>query len=85
MFINLSDGADGVGGQLLGDKEYPFSGVTSSGRVWPYGWGGPPEPDLVRILYVSAWPYGWSGSEHRFQPVSSKDSMLYSKRMNSIR
>ena len=26
--------ADGVGGQLPGDKECPFSGVTKSGRVW---------------------------------------------------
>ena len=35
----LSEGADRVGGQLLGDKnkkekEYPVSGVTNSGRVW---------------------------------------------------
>ena len=28
------EGADRVGGQLRGDKECPFSGVTSSGRVW---------------------------------------------------
>ena len=27
-------GADCVGGQLRGDKECPFSGVTKSGRVW---------------------------------------------------
>ena len=27
-------GADRVGGQLHGDKECPFSGVTKSGRVW---------------------------------------------------
>ena len=26
--------ADRVGGQLRGDKEYPFIGVTKSGRVW---------------------------------------------------
>ena len=26
--------ADRVGGQLHGDKECPFSGVTKSGRVW---------------------------------------------------
>ena len=32
--LNLSEGADRVGGQLRGDKECPFSGVTSSGRVW---------------------------------------------------
>ena len=31
---NLSEGADRVGGQLHGDKECPFSGVTKSGRVW---------------------------------------------------
>ena len=34
QYRNLSDGADRVGGQLRGDKEYPFSGVTKSGRVW---------------------------------------------------
>ena len=27
-------GADRVSGQLHGDKECPFSGVTKSGRVW---------------------------------------------------
>ena len=30
---NLSEGADSVGGQLLGDKECLFRGVTNSGRV----------------------------------------------------
>ena len=29
---NLSEGADSVGGQLRGDKEPPFRGVTKSGR-----------------------------------------------------
>ena len=33
-FHSLSEGADRVGGQLRGDKECPFSGVTKSGRVW---------------------------------------------------
>ena len=33
QYPNLSEGADSVGGQLHGDKECPFSGVTSSGRV----------------------------------------------------
>ena len=32
--LNLSEGADRVAGQLRGDKECPFSGVTKSGRVW---------------------------------------------------
>ena len=30
----FSEGADHVAGQLHGDKECPFSGVTKSGRVW---------------------------------------------------
>ena len=34
QYRNLSEGADRVGGQLRGDKECPFRGVTKSGRVW---------------------------------------------------
>jgi len=34
QYPNLSEGADRVGGQLCGDKECPFSGLTKSGRVW---------------------------------------------------
>ena len=34
QYPNLSEGADRVGGQLRGDKECPFSGVTKYGRVW---------------------------------------------------
>ena len=34
QYPNLWEGADRVGGQLRGDKECPFSGVTKSGRVW---------------------------------------------------
>ena len=34
QYLNLSEGADRVGGQLRGDKECPFSGVTKSCRVW---------------------------------------------------
>ena len=33
QYPNLSEGADLAGGQLRGDKECPFSGVTKSGRV----------------------------------------------------
>ena len=33
-YLNLLEGADRVGGQLRGDNECPFSGVTKSGRVW---------------------------------------------------
>ena len=34
LYSSLSEDADNVGGQLRGDKECPFSGVTKSGRVW---------------------------------------------------
>ena len=34
QYPDLSEGTDGVGGQLRGDEECPFSGVTKSGRVW---------------------------------------------------
>ena len=34
QYPNLSEGADRIGGQLHGDQECPFSGVTKSGRVW---------------------------------------------------
>ena len=34
QYPKLSEGADRGGGQLRGDKEYHFSGVTKSGRVW---------------------------------------------------
>ena len=34
QYPNLSEGADRIGGQLHGDKDCPFSGVTKSGRVW---------------------------------------------------
>ena len=34
QYRNLLEGADRVGGQLRGDQECPFSGVTKSGRVW---------------------------------------------------
>ena len=34
QYPNLSEGVDSVGGQLRGDKDRPFSGVTSFGRAW---------------------------------------------------
>ena len=34
QYPGLSEGAVRVAGQLRGDKECPFSGVTKSGRVW---------------------------------------------------
>ena len=34
QYPNLSETVDSVSGQTLGNKECPFSGVTSSGRAW---------------------------------------------------
>ena len=34
QYPNLFEGGDRVAGQLRGDKECSFSGVTKSGRVW---------------------------------------------------
>ena len=34
QYPHLSEGADRVAGQLRGDKDCPYSGVTKSGRVW---------------------------------------------------
>ena len=34
LLQNLSEGADRVAGQLRGDQECPFSGLTKPGRVW---------------------------------------------------
>ena len=34
QYPNLSEGTGHVGGQLCGDKECSFSGVTKCGRVW---------------------------------------------------
>ena len=52
-YPNLSEGADPVGGQLRGNKECPFSGVTKSGRVWRKV----PESD-ARSAYLSLAQYG---------------------------
>ena len=54
QYPNLSGGADRVGGQLRGDKECPFSGVTKSGRVWSQVLGvwfcGPPLPQSANEI-----------------------------------
>ena len=34
QYPNVLEGADRVGGQLHGNKECPFSGITKAGRVW---------------------------------------------------
>ena len=46
QYPNLSEGADSVAGQLGGDKECPFSGVTKSGRVWRKV----PESDALSVV-----------------------------------
>ena len=52
QYPNLSEGADSVAGQLCGDTECPFSGVTKSGRVWRWV----PESDVRSVSRnVAAW------------------------------
>ena len=46
QYPNLSEGADRISGQLRGDKECPFSGVTKHGRVWR------------KVLESDAWSMG---------------------------
>ena len=53
QYPNLSEGADRVGGQLRGDKECPFSGVTKSGRVWRKV----PESDARSVDHLNAMRY----------------------------
>ena len=48
---HLSEGADSMGGQLRGDKECPFCGVTNSGRVW----GKAPESDARSVGVTKAF------------------------------
>ena len=46
QYLNLLEGADHTGGQLRGDKDCPFSGVTKSHRVWRKV----PESDAQSVL-----------------------------------
>ena len=55
-YPNLSEGTDRVGGQLRGDKECPFSGVTKSGRVWRKV----PESDARSVSMMVMWSLMWS-------------------------
>ena len=57
QYPNLSEGADRVGGQLRGDKECPFSGVTKSGRVWRKV----PESDARSVGWELRHPKGLLG------------------------
>ena len=73
---NLSEGADRVGGQLRGDKECPFSGVTKSGRVWrkvPESDARSVRPSLmwsdrsdVNGVAATCGPNGWCVSAFRY-------------------
>ena len=58
------EGADHVVGQLHGDKECPFSGVTKSGRVWRKV----PESDT---LSVHSLLYSLLGFQYSQPPESS--------------
>ena len=48
QYSNLSEGTDSVGGQLCGDKEFSFSGITKSSTVWRKV----PESDARSVCFV---------------------------------
>ena len=59
-YPNLSEGADHMGGQLRGDEECLFSGVTKSGRVWRKvpesdAQSEPPTLCLLLLPYLSCY------------------------------
>ena len=39
LIFDLSDGASQVGEHMHRNKEFPFNGITSYGRVWRKGGG----------------------------------------------
>ena len=57
QYRNLSEGADRVGGQLRGDKECPFSGVTIGEPVWPSGKALSPFLIGRMFLREPSWKY----------------------------
>ena len=63
QYPNLSEGADRIGGQLRGDKEYPFSGVPKSGRVWRKV----PESDARNVIrtYPQNCPTHWQSPDQQ--------------------
>ena len=72
-YPNLSGGADRVGGQLHGDKECPFSGVTKSGRVWRKV----PESDAQSVTMVMTFTVQLRGC-HMNQRPGNKAVVLHS-------
>ena len=78
QYSNLSEGADRVGGQLRGDKEYPFSGVTNSGSL-ECGAGKCDARSVSAAMATAATASGRVGSDplqhsaqHRFPAPYSK-------------
>ena len=69
-YPNLSKGADRVGGQLRGDKECPFNGVTKSGRVWRKV----PESDSRRVCTAMVVAYGGGNLNVRKPTTRTYDS-----------
>ena len=76
QYPNLSEGADRVGGQLRGDKECPFSGVTKSGRIWrkvPENCARSVDKGLTLLLLSSraVWKSRWPS----WAPVPNKPTV----------
>ena len=68
---NLSEGADRVGGQLRGDKECPFSGVTNSGRVWRKV----PESDARSVINTQTFQRALTASVDSCAEIKSAPSV----------
>ena len=85
QYRNLSEGADRVGGQLRGDKECPFSGVTKSGRVWRKV----PESDarsVGRYMYaLGFWRPLQDFSAVEFCPRTSVGILAYADRIRTLK
>ena len=77
QYPNLSEGADRVGGQLRGDKQGPFSGVTKSGR----GWRKMPESDARSVGERPSWMCEkiWSPKAHGYR-YSPSDGLVSQRR-----
>ena len=71
QYPNLSEGADRVGGQLRGDKERPFSGVTKSGRVWRKV----PESDARSVIRTQTFRRALTAPADSCAEIKSADSV----------
>ena len=79
-----AEGADRVAGQLRGDKECPFSGVTKSSRVWRKV----PESDARSVTWsvptAVACPHSWRLPVDKYAFFVSLFSILFFHSYNNF-